>query len=312
MKTLAPIYPIEPLEQIIWPNLSLNPFLNGNGLEIRDPGFQASLQKIMTLDSQARTRQSFAKWSDLDNESKKFIEEGILVSNQDITEISSLMSKHIDRVIRAKPVRDFRTYDRMMSFGANSPECKAVRRNFQGWGLTKIASNMIGKSVSVDLVVLQYSDAQDTHYKQVLSDCNYDSKLRSLHRDPKPNVKALLYLDEVRLYDGPFKYIPYSHRWECSYEERMASQANCTYNYLDSPTQRSKFLGLKKSQRITSIIGSVIDDSDPLSQTLLDKETSFLSEVGNVILFPASAMLHRGGIICDPKGKRLNLQITLR
>ena len=184
-----------------------------------------------------------------------------------------------------------------------------VNRLYTTWGLNTIVSNMIGYKVEITGICLHYSDEHDVHFTQVMGDTNYNNKLMLLHRDPKPNIKSLLYLKEVTTNDGPFKWIPYSHRLTTPWETRMASQANCTHNYLDTPANRDMFLSLPDNERQTSIFGSITDDDDPLSYEMLSQEKEFLSEDGNIILFAASGIAHRGGS-CNKGGTRATLQIT--
>jgi len=305
---LAPIYPLDALEKILWPDLSYNPHLNYEVKQRDDLEFTKRLNQIITVDRNIRSQQNFKDWRELSFQSQCFIEKGLLIQQIDTTNLLRRLQSEIEELQKRKPVRDKRNYDRS-KFLPNI--VKLVSELFDKHGLSEAASNMIGFSVKVNTVVLHMSDENDVHYKQVLSDCNYNTRLQLLHRDPKPNIKALLYLKDVSEIDGPFKFIQYSHRWACPYIERMSSQANCTYNYLDSKSNRDKFLALPKQNRLTSIIGSVLDDDDPLSKKLCKREIDFTSNLGNVILFPASGLLHRGGA-CNKNGTRINLQITLK
>ncbi len=297
-------------EEIVWPDLSKNPYLNESFPEKRDPGFEASLSKVTTNDKRLRSIQKFRPLDELDDDSKSFVETGYLEKELDISELLDSMSSLITETKNMDMRNSLREYGRSEWMKGQSKSYGILTKLLQDNNVLNAVANMYGRPKSlVGTSLLHYSDDTDIHFKQVLSDVDYSPKLQALHRDPKPSVKAILYLEDVDEKDGPFSVIPYSHRWSCPYKQRMASHANCTYNYLDSPKTRKAFLSLPEDQRITSILGSVTDDSDDLCETLLKQEKTFTGKAGKIICFPASGTMHRGGI-CGPGGSRLNLQIT--
>ena len=229
----------------------------------------------------------------------------------DINDLRELFSKKIKILQNKKPDRSYRIYDRSISH-ARDKVCKRVNGILSKNGIVQCAQEYFGfPRMAVQLVVLHISYADDVHFRQVLSDTDYCPKTVGLHFDPKSGtIKCILYLKDITENDGPFTYVPQSHRLSTNPLERLAAKSNCTVNYLDSDNSRKEFMNLPDILRKTSIIGTVTDDKSDLSKNLLSREKSFTSDHGNVIAFDPG-MLHRGGI-CKGKGYRTSLQIAIR
>jgi len=241
-------------------------------------------------------------------------ENGFGISNIEekyIAEIKKTLKKDIDRLIESDPVRSYKAYDRSVMYKEGSSPVNLINHIFEKQDILPSARLYFGLPLmKVESVCLHISFPDDVHYRQVLSDTDYNPKTVLLHFDPKAGtMKSILYLKEITVNDGPFTYLPQTHRLKTKAVERLAAKSNCTVNYLNSDESRKSFMHLPEALRKTSIIGSVTDDNSDLSQSLLSQEKAFTSDQGNVIVFDP-AILHRGGI-CKT-GHRISLQIAMR
>lgn len=171
--------------------------------------------------------------------------------------------------------------------------------------------NSYFKPLEVMSFALHISRPTDTHHLQTLSDCDTVTKLIGLHMDPKYNtMKVLTYLNDVDINNGPFQYIPKSHRWEYPLIERLFAYGLSTGNYLTSDLHRKIALSLPSQLRKNAIVGRFIPDDSDTQKMLSSALRSFVGVTGTSIAFDPTLGLHRGGL-CDTS-ERINLQILLR
>lgn len=231
------------------------------------------------------------------------------LESERIAQINNQLQPSINKLLEKEPVRSFRAYDRS-EFYNSGPNVKLIDDILRESGCINAAEEYFGFPMRVFSVTLHISFPDDVHFNQVMSDKRYTTKTCGLHYDPKSGtIKSILYLKNITEDDGPFTYLPKSHNLINPPLERLSAKANCTTNYLDSPEARQSFMMLPEKMRKTSIFGTVTDDSDDLSNKILETEKPFLSTDGNVIVFDP-AMQHRGGI-CNT-GHRISLQIAIR
>lgn len=313
-KPLTIGYPVDPTIDFPWPDLYLNPHLKDIIPSVQnDPSFQSSYNKQKSFENQARSS-SFLEPSLLNEPAACVVEKGFYDILTDIANLKTLFEPHIETVFNAESRNTFYAYDRSMSFKSETKECQAVNKLFSQLYLNAAAGQFFGlRNMSVKNVVLHVAKHDDVHFNQVLGDLKYKPKTQAMHFDPKAGVmKAIVYLNDVDRESGPFMCIPESHRWLMSDTQRISAKANCTYNYMDTEEKRIKFRALPEANQYTSIFGSVCADEDPVSQFLLEKEIAFLSEYSNIILFPASCVVHRGGMPTNPNKYRINLQVSIK
>jgi|HubBroStandDraft_6_1064221.scaffolds.fasta_scaffold134237_2 hypothetical protein len=154
----------------------------------------------------------------------------------------------------------------------------------------------LGHDVGLHFVHLQISRPDDKWFTRMYEDINFHPRSRDIHFDSYNGiVKCILYLGDTGIDDGPFRYVPGSHRWQIPLVKRLAAKANPYANDLSSPAKRRAFLELPPSLRYYSHIGYNLRDEDPISESLREAEMSFTTaEHGHLLLFDNYG-LHRGG-----------------
>ena len=168
-----------------------------------------------------------------------------------------------------------------------------------------------GKPLVVSRAVLHISTHTDQHWKHFLYDCDMLPKTTNLHIDPLKEdlMKAIIYLNDVTLEDGPFSYVVKSNRWVYDDLQSIFSRSISTGNYCSSPEHRAVIFQLPKVCRVTGMFGRLLLDGSTQQNMILKKEQMLTSDLGNLCIFDPAGM-HRGGI-CK-QGTRVALQVLMK
>lgn len=312
----SPGYPRDCVQDFIWPDPSECPILAGAGKideRVRtslSSAFADNYAKQQKWERDARST-SFKSWGSLSHATRMIAEHGSAELQVPTRDLKECLQGDIDSLLNVEPVRNYRAYDRSKEYGAGTPCFNTVRKILGEHGVFTSAADYFGfQSMNLALVTLHVAKPGDVHLYQVFSDSGYKTDLYNMHFDPKAGtMKCILYLNQVGVDDGPFSYVPQSHRWAIPEETRLAAKANCTGNYLDTPEKRSFFMSLPEHKRVTSIFGPLCTNGSEVNKTYHDLLEPFTSEDGNLIVFDP-AMIHVGGACTT--GTRINLQIALR
>ncbi len=245
-----------------------------------------------------------------------FLRNGVIplrFSRKDNKELKDLLSDDINEVRTSNgDWQGVGTYDREKRFTPdnNAAVHTLINRIYRDAGAYEIATAYMGCELVLAGITLQVCRSTDRHWKMTCND-QPTKQLEILHFDPKQGmIKSIHYLNDVTLGDGPFKYIPTSHRWQDDPLRRMAAKTNGVTNYLNNEAERARFLRLPKALQNCAIIGSVLPDGSSLADRLLAREHPYTTEEADAVLFDPGG-LHRGGIV-DGDGERVNLQIMFR
>ena len=187
-----------------------------------------------------------------------------------------------------------------------------VQNMFEFHGIINGASkyNKGGRKLQVANVVLHIAKPTDQNWKQFLYDCETTTRTTNLHIDPKEDViKAMIYLNDITMDDGPFSYVEKSHRWIYDDVQNIFGRAISTGSYCHTPESRAAVFGLPSYLRVSHNFGRVLLDDDPMQQKILEQEKFMTSDKANCCVFDPAGM-HRGGI-CK-KGTRIALQILMK
>ena len=188
---------------------------------------------------------------------------------------------------------------------------KLVNDMFQSHGILQAASKYNKfNQLQVKNVVLHIAKPTDENYKQFLYDCKTVTKTTNLHIDPKENVmKAMMYLNDITIDDGPFSYVEKSHRWIYDDLQNIFGRAISTGSYCHTPQSRAAVFQFPKQCRVSHNFGRLLLDGSEQQEMILKKEKQFTSDKGNLCIFDPAGM-HRGGI-CKT-GTRIALQILMK
>jgi len=237
-------------------------------------------------------------------------EQGISYLKLDIKELRDKIDDEIKNLI---VLPDWRPppgqFDRAKQLGPDI--VKLVNDMFQSYGILQGASKYNkGHNLTVRNVVLHIAKPTDENYKQFLYDCKTVTKTTNLHIDPKENVmKAMMYLNDITIDDGPFSYVEKSNRWIYDDLQNIFGRAISTGSYCHTPQSRSTVFQLPKVCRVSHNFGRLLQDDTEEQERILEQEKPFTSDKGNVCVFDPAGM-HRGGI-CKT-GTRIALQILMK
>ncbi len=131
-----------------------------------------------------------------------------------------------------------------------------------------------------------------------------------MHLDTSWGVANLIiYLSDVELPDGPFRYIPGSHGWSWSSFDLIIRKAmHRSKLQKTDPENRRLFAHLPRFLQRKAEFGNDIQNGNPVSQLLLDAERVFVSADGDMVLSDNVTGVHRG-ILLRPGHRREALTI---
>jgi hypothetical protein len=216
-----------------------------------------------------------------------------------------------------------------MSLHPQSTAYLALARAVKENGLLDIASAYMRKSMEIVYYFLELNQPQQNWYRDCYSDAGLStSRTAYMHFDADRDVlKAMLYLNDVGPEDGPFSFIPGSHRWTrsplvCAIHKGFDQAQWQVFRWPDNRRfyyyrprfklreQRPDTLVLPARLRGSTHFGDDIVDGSPLSEELLAQERVFAAPAGTITLFDGSQGVHRGGLVRS--GARWVVQIGLR
>lgn len=170
-------------------------------------------------------------------------------------------------------------------------------------GVFAAFSAYAGRELGLLRLVAQVNSARETHQKFGELDASGLPERRTSywHVDSTdwPPVKALIYVSDVELDQGPFRAVRGSHRLMGDYETVVRK----TNDKLRQPTAR--FLSLPEEFRQHAYFGDDIDETTPGAAELLAREAVLADGRSDLVLFDNNSV-HRGGFVRS--GHRYMLQ----
>lgn len=242
----------------------------------------------------------------------ELLTDGIAHRLEDTSSLKSFFRHDIDFLLGYEPKYPLAINEVDRARTRNDEGARNVVRKFLvDCGLLQNANYHADKSLQVAGVTIHVSKPNDQHHYQQFRDCKTTTKLLNLHIDPKPGImKAMIYLNDVNLDNGPFQFIKGSNQWKVDPIERIFAWGNSVGNYCHTPEHRKVANAFPKRFRRTAIIGRLIPDGTSFSQFLLNSLTSYTSDWANAMVFDPCFNFHRGGQ-CK-SGTRVNLQVVLK
>lgn len=184
---------------------------------------------------------------------------------------------------------------------------KILKRNY----IFTILENVYNIEYYLASITLQINDFTDYSVTRHCKHKDSLSPLHYMHIDATfGTIKLLLYINEVSHQDGPFRFVPRSHK-ATSLIEKAIMKTNDKMG-LDSlkPQSKEKFIQLPKFFQKKANFGNDVFEKSPMANQLLEQEVKFTSDLGDLILFDVNGF-HRGNIEYQEGGKREILQIRL-
>ncbi len=170
-------------------------------------------------------------------------------------------------------------------------------------GALDAASAYVGRPLSLASATLQVNTVHETRAKfGELDEAGRPERATSyFHVDSNhwPNLKALIYLDDVGPGQGPFRYVAGSHRLMGPYEAAVRKTNDKLRHSLDV------LCALPQDYAEHANFGDYIDPASPDALKLLANEVVVCDGRSDLVLFDNNGV-HRGGMVRD--GHRYMLQ----
>lgn len=215
-----------------------------------------------------------------------------------------------------------------MDIPKRSRHWRLIEKAFHDSGFLQGASAFYGSDLYVTGCGLEMSTDKQTWWR----DCYADKGISTvpcayMHNDYDYDyVKSLVYLSEVGPQQGPFSYIPESHKWEREQslsfyikETEMNMNLYFKARNLGKPNYYRRAMGIEEGREVfyalptlfqqLSHFGDDVMPNTSLSDELMSKEFRMTSEEGNFAFFTGGTGIHRGSNVSE--GHRWAFQITL-
>lgn len=169
-------------------------------------------------------------------------------------------------------------------------------------GILDAASHYLGREARLVDVNPQINDATDSFWRNIFPDL----KLRDLpscaycHRDASGgDLKAIFYMSDVGLNNGPFSYVVGSNKLKMTRLDNFIAEAN-DHNGLSSTAldAREKFAALPAKLRQKGSFGNDLQDESRLAKEISQGMWNITGEKGSIVLFDTKG-IHRGGMVVD-------------
>ena len=185
-----------------------------------------------------------------------------------------------------------------------------LRRVLKREGVLDAANQYLGRPIDVQNLRLTFSDAKRCTGNKPFWDLqDVCSPTSGMHIDHLQTVKCLLYIGEVTHQNAPFCYCLGTHRLRKGWREMNVRRTNDRAG-LSAPHPKSRrlFSALPMALQKKAKFGDDLIGDSPEINGLLERERSFTSRDGDLIVFDENGV-HRRGL--HDQGTRWALQIRL-
>ena len=237
---------------------------------------------------------------------KDFDELGYYSTIIDTDPLVDCLEKEIVDLKSIDPVRDSRVQDKILRLPNHHIIYNKLNDIYK-------KLNILSEPYSITDINLHISNKDDTFNEYFQTDQKHKPKndLYTLHIDPKYSyIKAMIYLNPVKRGNGPFAYIPESHRWEFDDVEMLFCKSNQLVNTLSTVEQRKINASLPLWARKNSYFSRQFKDKTKVSDHLYKNLKHFTSDESNFILFEPNFGWHRGTHV--DTGERIALQVIMK
>ncbi|MCW5733928.1 MAG: phytanoyl-CoA dioxygenase family protein [Enhydrobacter sp.] len=186
---------------------------------------------------------------------------------------------------------------------------EAVERALEEAGMLSSVRDYLGCRAELRSVALQINDEYDRFWRAHFEDRGLPVPPTAFfHIDNTYGVvKAIFYLSQVGEENGPFSYVPGTHRAEVGWFEALILRA--VDIWIDVyPQERDLFAALPRPLMRKAKFGDDLPSGDPQGQWLLDHERVMTSRDGDVFIFDVKGV-HRGGMVRS--GERRIIQVMM-
>jgi len=179
---------------------------------------------------------------------------------------------------------------------------KTMQKALDKLQVLEVGGAYVKRPLRIKRLYVQLNNEHETRLRYGVIDENGIPERKSdywhIDSDIWPNFKALMYLNDVGLDEGPMRYIPGTHRDLDAFETVVRK----TNDSLKLPT--AQFLALPDALRMHALFGPYMNGDEPECQALLAREVACAGD-GDLVLFDNNGV-HRGGFV--RKGSRRIMQ----
>lgn len=213
------------------------------------------------------------------------------------------MAREMEARLETLPKLKFSDGQVVLDSGTHAAVYDAVETAFREAGVFKIFSAYAGRPLGLLRVALQVNTARETRLKYGDIDAQGlpPHKTSYMHVDSNdwPGAKALIYLSDVGTDQGPFRYVPGSHRLMGPFEAAVRK----TNDKLKQRHRDLLTLPMELAQHAN--FGDYITEATPGAAALLEAERTVCDGRSDLVLFDNNGV-HRGAIVRE--GRRVILQ----
>lgn len=176
-------------------------------------------------------------------------------------------------------------------------------------GILLSVRNYLGCRAELRSISLQINDEHDRFWRATFEERGVPIPPTAFfHIDNTYGVvKALFYMSEVGEANGPFSYVPGTHRIDVGWLEALTLRA--VDIWIDVyPQERHLFAALPQAFRRKAKFGDDLPPGDARGKWLLDHERVMTSKDGDVFVFDVKGV-HRGGMVRN--GERRVIQVMM-
>jgi hypothetical protein len=186
-----------------------------------------------------------------------------------------------------------------------------VERALTNAGILPAASLYRGRELHVEILASQINTAGERFLRHHFTDLQEDDPASTyMHVDTQRRIiKGIFYVDAVTSANGPFCYVPGSHKHQRSLFETIARGA-CDMSGLSGRARSNRELFWSLPHRLQRKADFGTDLPADSARELVQRETKFLSQPGRDLVIFDNDGIHRGALIDE--GSRRILQIQLR
>jgi hypothetical protein len=184
-------------------------------------------------------------------------------------------------------------------------------KTIRSMGLTAALNEFFGRPVEPMYWYLAHNTSFESWYKDCYSDVGIPtSRFAYSHFDNDFELaKIQIYLTDVGKENGPFAFVPGSHKWTgCKTQQYIFKEMDRVLKYpknealyyrplFGSITRRKEFLQLPVPLQGTSHLGDDVVDDSELSHQLEENFRIVTSDQGNCCVFAGGDLLHYGGLV---------------
>lgn len=169
-----------------------------------------------------------------------------------------------------------------------------VQAAFEALNIFDVGRAYMRRPMRIKKLFVQLNNARETSARYGAIDAEGLPPLKTdywhIDSDIWPSLKVLIYLNEVELDQGPFRYVAGSHRDLASFETVVRK----TNDTLKLPTVQ--FVALPEELRMHALFGPYLTGAEPQVAGLLERERAICGGGADLVLFDNNGV-HRGGFV---------------